>query len=231
MIQIVGTGTVGAPPFTPLDLPDLIAWYRADELALSDNDPVATWDDLSGNGNHLTQATSGLRPILKTAIIDSKAVVRGDATDDMLQDTFTLNQPAHVFIVCKYRNTHSGSNDTAFDGGGNNQMRLFRNSSVKMYLYAGGFGPNFDTTPQNWHLYSCFYNGASSYLTVDNGTPATGDVGANNPGGLTFNTTGNGLEPGAVDSAEIIVCSAEVTGSDLTDLVGYFAAEYPTLGL
>jgi hypothetical protein len=52
--------------------------------ASADADPIGAWDDLSGNGRHVTQATSGKRPQLKLSIQNGKSVVRFDGTDDYL---------------------------------------------------------------------------------------------------------------------------------------------------
>lgn len=65
---------------------NLIFWLKADAgrwtdtggttAANSDGDLVARWDDQSGNGNHVTQATGGNRPVLKLAIMNSLPVLR-----------------------------------------------------------------------------------------------------------------------------------------------------------
>jgi hypothetical protein len=59
-------GREAAAGFLPTDIAGLKLWLRADTLALSDTDPVATWNDESGLGNHATQATSGNRPVYLT---------------------------------------------------------------------------------------------------------------------------------------------------------------------
>ena len=45
---------------------------------------IARWEDRSGNGYHVTQSTSGARPIRKTAIQNALDVVRFDGSDDTL---------------------------------------------------------------------------------------------------------------------------------------------------
>lgn len=59
-------GREAAAGFLPTDIAGLKLWLRADSLALANNDPVATWNDESGQGNHATQATSGNRPVYLT---------------------------------------------------------------------------------------------------------------------------------------------------------------------
>src|SRR5690606_10748285 len=44
---------------TPLDFDEnLMGWWDASKLRLDDNDPVATWPDLSGNGLDFTAQTA-----------------------------------------------------------------------------------------------------------------------------------------------------------------------------
>lgn len=80
--------------FSPLDIAGLQLWLRADAgayqdaamttPAVLDADPVGGWADQSGNGNHVTQATAGSRPILKLAIQNGLPVVRFDGADDYM---------------------------------------------------------------------------------------------------------------------------------------------------
>jgi hypothetical protein len=70
--------------WTPADLADLRAWYKADAITgLSDGDPVSTWSDSSGGGYDLTQ-TSTARPLYQTNTLNGLPVVEFDGTDDTL---------------------------------------------------------------------------------------------------------------------------------------------------
>ncbi|EMY60439.1 DUF5018 domain-containing protein [Leptospira terpstrae] len=40
-------------------------WFKADQLTLNDGDPIATWSDVSGYGNHIAQPNASLRPVFK----------------------------------------------------------------------------------------------------------------------------------------------------------------------
>lgn len=71
--------------FSPLDIPGLQLWLDAAQITgLSDGDPVATWPDMSGEGNHATQATSGNRPTYRAGVLNGLPVVRFDGTNDFL---------------------------------------------------------------------------------------------------------------------------------------------------
>jgi hypothetical protein len=72
----------------PSELSNLALWLQADAIGgLNDGDPVATWTDSSGGGHDATQATSGLRPTYRANVLNGRAAVRFDATDDRLDGT------------------------------------------------------------------------------------------------------------------------------------------------
>ena len=88
--------------FLPPLLPNLELWLAADKgFALDDGDPVATWYDQSGNGNHATQAVGAARPIFRTPIINGLPVVRFDGVDDcftFVGNTNLLNGGGEVSV-------------------------------------------------------------------------------------------------------------------------------------
>ena len=77
-------------------------WLRFDDQGLADNDPIATAEDLSGNGNDWTQAAAGSRPTFKANILNGHGVARLDGTDDFWSgpDISGLTA-AEVFVVIK----------------------------------------------------------------------------------------------------------------------------------
>ncbi|HMV78673.1 MAG TPA: hypothetical protein PLJ29_11235 [Leptospiraceae bacterium] len=64
----------------------LVIWLKADSLGLSDGTAVSNWNDLSGYGNHYTQATAGLRPTYRVNQINGLPSV---------QFRFSLTQKYH----------------------------------------------------------------------------------------------------------------------------------------
>ena len=61
-----GSKTLGAGGWTPLQLPNLLAWYDATDLSTIDDSTtsgrVEEWQDKSGNGHHVTQSTLANKP-------------------------------------------------------------------------------------------------------------------------------------------------------------------------
>jgi hypothetical protein len=59
-------------------------WLKADSLNLSNNDPISTWDDLSGNNNDAIQSNVSYKPLFKTNQVNGKSVVQFDGANDSL---------------------------------------------------------------------------------------------------------------------------------------------------
>lgn len=106
MIRSIGALMVArSRMFSPIDIPGLKFWVASDDLVLSDNDPVTTWVDKSGNGNDASQSTAGFKPLYKTNIQNGKPIVRFDGTDDQLEisDTSIVGGETglSIFIIIK----------------------------------------------------------------------------------------------------------------------------------
>ncbi len=76
--------TASAPSFSPKDVAGCVLWLYADTIGLSDNDPVSTWTDLSGNSNNATQSSTA-RPTYKKAVQNGRAVLRFDGSNDFME--------------------------------------------------------------------------------------------------------------------------------------------------
>jgi hypothetical protein len=130
--------------FSPIQISGLKLWLKADSLVLSDNDPVSTWSDSSGNANDVTAAGSA-RPTYKTNIQNGLPAVRFDGTSDVLTGTFTFDYGT-ILAVCNFNSagnfpnynglvvTQNGAlgSDDLFTGDGSGTTNLYN---------AGGLGP------------------------------------------------------------------------------------------
>jgi hypothetical protein len=88
-----------ATGFSPKSIAGLAAWYDAtvaSSITLT-SDFVSQWNDLSGGGFHLTQATEASRP--GTATIGGKTAIDFDGSNDFLFTTTTLPDFGTVFDV------------------------------------------------------------------------------------------------------------------------------------
>lgn len=230
----VGTllGAQSAPAaagaFDPLSLGPA-AWWKQDTLsALSDGDPVGTWVDSSGNGRDLTQATAGKKPTYKTAIVNGLAVVRFDGVDDAMHTAaFTLNQPLHYFLAVKLV-TDPGGTDCYFDGNTADSVLLYNAATIgTVRMYAGSAGPTkTSVTWTNFRVLSAKYNGASSELSIDGDTAATGNTGAQNAGGVTLGARQTDSAGANADIAEVLVYPSALSTPDKDAVETYLGTKY-----
>ncbi len=112
---MAATPNVTPPPFQPTDVAGLKLWLRpgvgiyqdtgATTPATADTDPVALWQDQSGQGNHFSTANSSERFQLKTAQTpNGSAALLSDGVDDRLDSNnfFTSGwTDGHIFTVVK----------------------------------------------------------------------------------------------------------------------------------
>lgn len=102
---LVGPGGFGGSTNTEL-------WLDASQLSLSNNDPVSTWTDRSGNGRDATQTSSGNKPTFLTSQLNSLPVIDFDGSNDYITTgaISDLNTADLTWIIVGKadNNTHTG---------------------------------------------------------------------------------------------------------------------------
>lgn len=218
---------LGASLAIPLSIPGLVAWYDASRITgLSDGAAVATWEDSSGNGNDLTQATAGLRPTYQTGELNGLPIVREDGSDDYMSVDFgasPASQPYSVYMVFRLH-TLSGEQEDIVEGTTANTPEMSWNSGNNTaFIWAGGFDPIAFTVDTNFHVFGGVFDGVSSVLDLD-GTETVVDAGTNafsqvmEVGGSVRKTPG--------DYAELVFYSAELTSAQRQQLRDYFSSKW-----
>lgn len=97
--------------FAPTDVAGLLLWVKADAgtyqdsalttPAAADGDPVGGWQDQSGQNHHLTQATAGRRPLLKTSRVGALPGIRADGANDSLSVLLDDTNTRTLFVVAR----------------------------------------------------------------------------------------------------------------------------------
>mgnify|MGYP000442051077 CR=1 FL=1 len=226
--------------FVPTDLGSLVSWHTADDISTlwtdsartdqvdANDDVVGAWDDKSGNGNHLLQATTAQKPTYKTNTLNGKPTILGDGTADNMAASFALAKPTHVFIVAKAVTWTNG--DRIYDGYSDNDMALHQTGTtpdIKIYADAAGPVSDANMAVGTFYLVEAQFNGASSWIKVADNAKSTGAVGtATDPDGLRLFASATSGGYGNLNIAEIVLCTGEITGSDLSDLRSYFNTEW-----
>jgi hypothetical protein len=95
-LKRAGTWPISLPPLPTIS--GLELWYDAADastmfdatsggLPVSSNGAIARWQDKSGNGRHLTQATIASRPLFQPSQLNGFPVVTFDGSNDMLANS------------------------------------------------------------------------------------------------------------------------------------------------
>lgn len=232
----VGGSSQAAQAWSPLDLPNLRAWYRGDDVNLSGSS-VIQMNDKSGNGYHLA---GGVSPTQVTATINSVnyPAVRGNGTSQYLTEaTMPHSDGEHIIVVTSKVSLTFG--DVLFDshsalagmrcrhGGTGDEINMHVGaaliSSVAWNEIAG-----------TWFVLETIWGNVQpsllmrNYSTADD-VPDTATVmsPAASTGFRLFSSGGG--SPGQYandDVVEIIISSAAITGTDYTNLKAYTLARY-----
>lgn len=148
--------------WSPSDEGGLVAWYRADDLSLSDNDSVSSWSDASGNSRTLT-SLSGTDPIYKTGISPGGSPVVRFSAGALGTSSFNRAAVGSLFFFGKW------------NANGTNQVGP----------YHGGTGAGFGFYQRNTNVVDVLFDGIAQFpgaasssdfrshgaLVYDTGTP------------------------------------------------------------
>ena len=221
--------------FNPRKIPGLKLWLDANKITgLSDGDPVATWSDLSGNGNDALQAAGDAKPIYKTGIQNGRSVVRFDGSSDFMQTAAfasDLAQPNTIFVVVEVRDPE-GNTFYILDGIDSAKRHAWFSIAARTPdgggFYAGSVWNPDTTEPKNeWHSQGVLFNGVSSEWWIDGASQGTGDVGAQGLSGLTL---GRNKDPSFIyldgDIGEILVYDGALSSADRGSLDSYLSGNW-----
>lgn len=104
--------------FSPTGISNLAVWLDADDISGSNNDPISTWADKSGNDNDFSSEDNSRRPLLKTSSINGHKSLLFDNSDDSLVSSYEIDQKAYsLFIVAKAYDSTSGYHKILTQGG------------------------------------------------------------------------------------------------------------------
>ena len=237
--------------WTPKQLPNLITWLDANDKAnrtLSGSN-VTDWNDKSGSGNHVTQATAARQPVLVTAskngldAFNFNWTTSGSSNRKFMQraSTYTnvTGSQLSVFVTAKPETTwDTFARLLGFSVGAGNDFNstsafsaLLRNSTNSvMYSYFNAV-PTTDVTVTagSWYTFGSIVNGTSHTFRLD-GTSTATTLGTTPSFNITTMTVGhNAGEAGVADVAwnsligEIIVCNTALSTSNRDKVEGYLA--------
>lgn len=224
-VDVTGGGNV--PPVAGYE-----AWWAADNITgLVNNDPVSSWDDLSGNSHDATQGTGGLQPVYKTGIINGLPVVRFDGTAILNMANFTDSSNWTVFAVFNRTGRDAQYNvviSLSQAGGASESFATIAEFSFwvgQWGVYTGMDNPANSGSNSTFGYYSVVKSGTSLSFFKNGSTDgsATASTGVFSESHIGKDEYGSGL---AGDIAEIILYDSALSSGDRALVEGYLAAKY-----
>lgn len=221
---------------SPADLANLALWLKADAgafqsaggAAAGNGDVVGEWQDQSGNGAHVVQATAANKPLLVTNVQNGLPVVRFDGADDFFSLAAALSGNAHSIFV-------------AFKSADAQALGMFLNDSANATIYFGvgdpttlylitGAVPLAERTfsgATSWHIFEARRDDPTLQVFVDGtaGTAVshTGAFSANRIG--HYSTATYRLQG---DLGELLIYTRDLPSAERAQVRAYLRARWGT---
>jgi hypothetical protein len=109
--------TIATASFSPSDISGLVAWYDASNAGsiTESGGAVSQWNDLSGNGYHLTQGTGANQPTTGTRTQNSLNAIDFDGSDWLERTGISsIGGNAHTWFVVLHFDTIAGGGNNGF---------------------------------------------------------------------------------------------------------------------
>jgi hypothetical protein len=199
---------------------------------------VSQWNDKSGNGRHASEASN--QPALTTSGLNSKNVITFDGVNDQLiiNASFLTLYPFLIACVIKENNGGFGGVITTHANTEDDSPALKINATRKFQYDSGGPGGSVGvlesiSTGASWSLvcgrstannnHALFFNGSvertSSTLTTISGVASSAYIGK-------YRAFAGDPNFAALDLAELIVLSSDVTDAVREKIEGYLAHKW-----
>lgn len=174
---LVGAGNV--TPWTQTSPANLYMWYKADSgvTPTTGGSTVTGWSDMSGTGMNLSQ-NWGTHATVSTITQNGLPMVYFDGAGSLSSpDKGNTAQPYTLFIAFKPTTWANGTYQAIYEDYSSNILVRKANGSTSVNLYSGAeiVGPA--VTNGAASLITAVGNGESSSISLNGGTPTTGNAG------------------------------------------------------
>lgn len=241
--------------FSPVSISGLLGWFDAGIGVYSDvtfttpavnAGTVAGWEDLSGNGNHLTQSTVGLTPFYLVSSANGKPAVDFDSAfptliESSALDNFISGNDLPVSIMVVYKPDSVAIAAEAMGGWGSssdaNPYFVWRGSGATPRFSKRDdaaalveVNANAQAAAGTYRMMSYIHNGTSSslYLNSDAGVTT-----AQNVGQITLNRFALGCRPSTTNLqpfngsiAECLLYNRALNNTERLQIETYLRVKY-----
>jgi hypothetical protein len=210
--------------FDVLSLSPALWLDASDESTLSGpgGGAVSQWDDKSGNGNNLTQATASLQPTTGTRTLNGLNVLDFIPNDVISAASFNISQPITLFAVATLDT--SGATPQFLVNGSSTAFQAI-NQTARLYSGTNLQGST-SLALSTGLLFRYTADSTSSSIYVDGSLDVSGDAGTS---GMTVLDVGNQAATGRQwdgTIAELIVVDGTLTAQQISDTESYLADKW-----
>lgn len=186
--------------------------------AVAGSAPVGGWQDQTGLGNHMLQATAGARPTLQLAQKNALASVRCDGVAQFLKAVYALPGPYHLFLVINeiaWASNREVLAGAVGDNFGITQRLSGASPQLNIWNGTGTASPTNGPPIGTWSLWQVLMAGSNAHFKVNAGANfVLGGVAA--AGGLCIGSHPNPSNYCNVEFGEIIVYNVALSDADET---------------
>jgi hypothetical protein len=214
---------------TPDEISNLTAWFKADRGIVPNGNDVAQWNDQSGNGYNLVQATAAAQPLLNSSDsnFNNQPSISFDGSSEFMATTDfspVLSQPNTIFACLKMDSAIA--NDYLWDGiDATNRNALLTSAGADWAPWAGTFLTG-SAANTDVHIIGVRYSGGTGLLILDGATDASGSIGIGSLGGLTIAARNGGSQFSRSTFVEIMVYNKTLTNAEMNNVGNYLSSEY-----
>jgi hypothetical protein len=235
----VNFGGRALPGFSPSNLNPAL-WLDASDTSTitASSGSVSQWDDKSGNGYNVTQATAANQPTTGSTTINGRNVISFDGGDSIsyTATTVTLNQPNSVFAVVSSDSGVTGTRSVVNGTGATNALVYVTASSERRVgIWASPPGGQVVTssltalTDQTQPaVIGGIFDGSSSRIRLNGASSGAVNAGTMAKGG-GFRIGANAAETGEFwigKIAEVLFFDSLLSSNEIADVETYLAAKW-----
>jgi hypothetical protein len=236
--QFVGfdLGWDAPPPFVPTDISGLSVWLDASQLGLADGANVNGWPNLGSGTDAITYGTP---PVLRTAMLNGKPVVRFSAGQGIIYGTSDCAANYTVLYVSRRWGATAGRSFSSYYPTATNFL-VGCHDSMDEVMYddagwvAGPSGVAWGTPPGPWKMYEADSTTTPSFLVrflVDGVVKGSVTSGAGMAGYYVlsgFDITGSG-ETMDCDTAEVLLYNRKLADAERIQVEDYLREKWGLL--
>jgi len=191
--------------YNPATDAKVIEWLKADAMVMADDANCSRWTNSAGYDAY----TPDTPPKYKSNVQNSKPAIyfTGQALD---VPQITQTQPLTVWVV--FKRVSAGTHRWVFDStNAASRCAFLADGGGTWIMYAGGADGTDGAADTSWHIAQCYFNGASSTLTLDGGSSISMSTGTAALDGLHLALNQANTLASDVYIGEVIVQNAAAT--------------------